>query len=95
MLSASGLAQVKPQNDPALEARYRAAVGTFFAQNYEAALREFEALARNGYSEAAYFLNIMYDVGQGVPKDAQASIEWRRVAAELGNAKAQNALAGC
>ena len=36
----------------------------------------------------------MYDTGKGVPQDSAEAVRWHRLAAEQGDAKAQNDLMG-
>lgn len=57
--------------------------------DYEAAFRELEPEAKRGNAEAQYHLGVMYDTGQGVPKNASKAVHWYLNAAELGHAQAQ------
>ncbi|WP_051940815.1 tetratricopeptide repeat protein [Stenoxybacter acetivorans] len=58
-------------------------------QDYAAALREWQLLAEQGDAIAQNNLGVMYDKGQGVAQDDQATAKWFRLAAEHGNVSAQ------
>ena len=45
--------------------------------------------AERGNADAQYKLGVMYDQGQGVPKDYKEAVKWYRLSAEQGHAKAQ------
>ena len=45
--------------------------------------------AQQGSAEAQFNLGVMYDYGQGVPKDDTEALKWFRLAAEQGVARAQ------
>ncbi len=60
--------------------------------DYATALKEWRPLAEQGHAEAQYNLGLMYDQGQGVPKDYQAAMKWYRLAADPGQAEAQSNL---
>lgn len=45
--------------------------------------------AEQGLAEAQCVLGVMYDTGNGVPKDSAEAVKWYRKAAEQGFAKAQ------
>lgn len=57
--------------------------------DYATALRLLEPLAGGGNAEAQNLLGILYDNGQGVPRDAAEAVTWYRRAAEQGHASAQ------
>lgn len=61
-------------------------------ENYKSALQEWRPLAENGHANAQYRLGVMYENGNGVPKDATQAAAWFRKAAEQGLAVAQNSL---
>jgi len=61
-------------------------------QDYATALRTWRPLADQGDADAQYNLGIMYDNGQGVPKDDVQAVKWYRLAADQGNAIAQTNL---
>ena len=67
-------------------------VTAFEAKDYATALKEFVPLANQGNAQAQYNLGVMYNNGQGVPKDEAQAVAWYRKAAEQGNAVAQNSL---
>ena len=49
-------------------------------------------LATQGSAAAQYSLGFMYAMGQGVPQDFPAAMNWYRKAADQGDANAQNSL---
>ena len=53
---------------------------------------EMEALAEQGDVEAQFYVAIMYDNGEGVPKNDKTAVKWYTKAAEQGYAKAQSNL---
>ena len=55
-------------------------------------LDEIKELVENGNVDAQYSLGWMYDNGLGVEKDEREAVKWYRLAAEQGNAGAQNNL---
>ena len=57
--------------------------------DYEAAIREWLALAEQDNAEAQYKLGLMYRRGLGVERDYLEAVRWYREAASLGHAKAQ------
>ena len=52
-----------------------------------------QAAAKKGDAAAQYRLGEMHDLGQGVPQDYKAAVQWYRRAAQQGHAQAQFALA--
>ena len=60
--------------------------------DYQTALQECRPLADQGYAAAQFNLGIMYQTGQGVPKDYAEAVKWYRLAAEQGYASAQSNL---
>jgi hypothetical protein len=59
------------------------------AGDYETALQEWRPLAEQGNAQAQVKLGVMYDYGNGVPRDSTEAVNWVRLAAEQGNAEAQ------
>ena len=57
--------------------------------NFATALREWTPLAKQGNVNAQYNLGVMYENGQGVPKNYKTAVKWYRLAAEQGNAAVQ------
>ena len=57
--------------------------------DYATTVRLLKPIAEQGNAKAQYNLGIMYDKGQGVPKDDTEAGKWFRKAAEQGNAFAQ------
>ena len=60
--------------------------------DFTTALREWKPLAKQGYADAQFNLGIMYEKGQGVPRDDKTAVKWYRLAAEQGYDYAQNNL---
>lgn len=60
--------------------------------DYATALRLLRAPAEAGNADAQLLLGIMYQDGEGVPKDAALAAQWIRKAAEQANATAEFAL---
>ena len=57
--------------------------------DYATALREWSALAEQGFANAQYNLGVMYGTGEGVTEDDKEAVKWYRKSAEQGEAKAQ------
>ena len=60
--------------------------------DYASALREWVPLAEQGNVKAQYQLGLMYDEGQGVPKDHKTAMKWYKLAADQGHEGAQHTL---
>lgn len=52
-------------------------------------LNQLRAKAEQGNAQAGLYLGLMYDLGEGVPKDDAEAVKWYRKAAEQGHAIAQ------
>ena len=50
----------------------------FEAGDYATALQEWRPLAEQGDADAQYFLGVMYEKGNGVPKDYAEAVKWYR-----------------
>lgn len=72
---------------------YEDGTTAFEKGDYETALREFKALAKQNDSRGQYGLGLMYDMGTGVSMDFKKAVKWYHLAAKQGNANAQNNLA--
>ena len=59
---------------------------------YTLALKEWKPIAEKGYAFAQYNLGIMYEFGNGVPKDYSEAVKWYRLSAEQGYAIGQYSL---
>jgi uncharacterized protein len=57
--------------------------------NYVTALRLWRSLADRGDADAQYNLGVMYNNGDGVPRDYAEAMKWHRKAADQGNGNAQ------
>ena len=60
--------------------------------DYATALNEWKPIAEQGYAFAQYNLGIMYEYGNGVPKDYAETVKWYRLSAEQGYAIGQYSL---
>jgi TPR repeat protein len=78
---------------PALAATIESAQASFAAGDFESAVAQFRTLAEAGNPVAQYNLGVLYENGQGVPKDYARAVEWYRKGAEQGYSEAQNNLA--
>ena len=52
-------------------------------------LDSLKVAAEQGDAEAQFNLGVMYDTGEGIPKNPAEAVRWYRMAAEQGDAKAQ------
>ena len=59
-------------------------------QNSEQAAKWYQLSAEQGYADAQNNLGVMYENGEGVPKNYDEAMKWYRKAAELGNKDAPN-----
>ena len=57
--------------------------------DFATALREWTPLAEQGNAAAQGNLGVMYEKGQGVPRDDKTAVKWYRLAAEQGLSSAQ------
>jgi len=57
--------------------------------DFATALREWKPLAEQGIALAQSNLGVMYQYGQGVPKDYKTAVKWYSLAADQGNASSQ------
>ncbi|HRH82484.1 MAG TPA: tetratricopeptide repeat protein [Thiobacillaceae bacterium] len=60
--------------------------------NYEDAAREFMASAKRGETQGEYYMGLLHEEGQGVPKDYGQSMNWYNKAALKGDVDAAFAL---
>src|SRR3990172_4004093 len=73
----------------AIAGPFEDATKAYYIGDYETAYRLIKPLAEQGLPEAQFNLGLMYDKGQGVPKNYAEAVKWYRKAAEQGNAKGQ------
>jgi uncharacterized protein len=71
------------------QADFKAGVEAHHRSDYATALREWQPLAEQGNAFAQYNLGLLYDNGQGVPKDYDQARQWYEKAAVQGHAEAQ------
>ena len=74
-------------------ADFRAGLTAYKHGDYANAARIFKDMAEHGDSAAQFALGLLYDKGQGVPRDDAKALEWYTKSAEGGYAKAQYNLA--
>ena len=77
---------------PAAAAPLDEAFAAYQAGAYGKAATLFRTAAERGNRVAQYNLALLYQAGEGVPRDDAQAVAWFRKAAELGDAKAQNEL---
>jgi uncharacterized protein len=70
-------------------ADFKAGVEAHHRGDYATALREWQPLAEQGNALAQYNLGLLYDIGQGAPKDYDQARQWYEKAAAQGQADAQ------
>jgi TPR repeat protein len=78
---------------PALGAPLDDAQSAYGAGDFPKAVELFRALAERGNPVAQYNLGVLYENGQGLPKDYKLAAEWYRKGADQGYSEAQNNLA--
>jgi len=90
----------RPAGAPALAVLLTLAAGcgepepleAYFAGDHERAVALWQARAEGGDPEAQNYLGVMYQLGQGVPRDPARAFHWYRQAALAGNPDAQRNL---
>ena len=60
--------------------------------DYDKALEKLRPLASEGHAAAQYNLGVMYEWGNGVPKDDVKAVKWYRLSAEQSHRDGQNNL---
>ena len=70
-------------------AGYQAGMDAYGRGDYAAALRELRPLAEQGDPGAQFYLGLLYENGDGVPRDFVKARQWYEKAAIQGEAKAQ------
>ena len=60
--------------------------------DFDTAVKEWKPLAEQGYASAQFNLGIMYEYGDGVPKDYANAVKWYKLSAEQGDAAGQYSL---
>ena len=64
-------------------------LSAFKRGDFITALREWKPLAEQGNSLAQYNVGLIYNNGNGIPRDAITAAEWFRLAADQGDVRAQ------
>lgn len=67
-------------------------LSAYVSGDFQAALHEWQPLAKAGNPQAQFALGQLYDLGRGVPRDDREAIRWYRMAAEQGYVRAETAL---
>jgi len=70
-------------------ADFQAGLAAYKRGDYATALREWRPLAEQGDASAQFQLGLLYDNGDGVPRDLASARQWYEKAAAQGEAKAQ------
>lgn len=70
-------------------ADFKAGMEAHHRGDYATAFREWQPLAEQGNALAQYNLGLLYDIGQGAPKDYDQARQWYEKAAAQGQADAQ------
>ncbi len=75
------------------QADFQDGIEAYNSGNYLYAFDEFRDLALNGDAASQYRLGVMYDKGEGVPKDEKEAASWYIKAASQDDTRAQFAIA--
>jgi len=70
-------------------ADYQAGMDAYNRGNFSTALREWQPLAEQGDARAQFSFGLLYENGDGVPRDYAEARQWYTKAAAQGDAKAQ------
>ena len=62
------------------------------AGDFPTAYREWSPLAKEGDSQAQFYLGVLYEIGEGVSKNQAKAVKWFTLSAVQGRIKAQNKL---
>ncbi len=65
------------------------AIAAYEKGEYKTAVKWYRKAAEQGFSSAQFNLGLMYDNGQGVPRNNKEAVKWYRKAAEQGFSEAQ------
>jgi hypothetical protein len=77
---------------PAIADDFDKGVTAYSNGDYISAIQFWTPLAERGNNLAQYNLGVVYEHGEGVPKDAKIAVKWYTLAAEQGDATAQFSL---
>ena len=77
---------------PSWGADFNTGVAAYKSGDFATALREFKPFAEQGDANAQNNLGVMYENGEGVPRDYKEAVRLYRLAAEQGHTKAQHNL---
>ena len=86
------LALLSPMTAGAAEVDFSWTYLSYQRQQFDRAFEDFTELAARGDRFGQYYLGLMYQLGQGVPRDDALAASWFHQSAEQGYAPAQNKL---
>ncbi len=81
--------QAQNKDSPEAEARFKAGVAAYEADDPTLAYKEFLAAAEQGHVDSQFNVALMYEKGIGVDKDEKQALEWYDKSARQGNSAAQ------
>jgi TPR repeat protein len=64
-------------------------INAWYVRDFDTAHKLFAPLAEEGNAKSQYYMGLMYDNEQGVPRDYKEAVKWYRLAAEQGFSDAQ------
>lgn len=73
-------------------AGFNEGMAAYNQNNYEVALKEWLPLAKHGNADAQFGMGMMYEKGQGLPRDDSQALSWYEKSAEQGHALAMERL---
>ena len=68
---------------------FKKGAAAYKSGDYATALREWTPLAEQGNAPTQFIMGVMYQYGNGVPKNEKTAVKWYRLAVKQGNANAQ------
>lgn len=74
------------------QADFSSGLYAYSVGNYDDAAREFRDCANRGEVQGEYYIGLLYEEGQGVPKDYKTALSWYTKAATKGDVDAAFAL---
>ena len=77
---------------PSWAANLDKGIDSMLSGDYAAAFLELLPLAEQGNPKAQTLIGVMFEKGEGRPKDKKKAVRWYKLAAEQGNANAQHNL---
>lgn len=74
------------------QADFNSGMYAYSTGNYDDAAREFQDCANRGEVQGEYYIGLLYEEGQGVPRDYKTALTWYTKAAKKGDVDAAFAL---